>query len=181
MRVGFVEAGDVLCRALGFFGRRYLVIAAFGALASAQRFLAVSEDERFAFAAGAGGEIFTAAVRLAFLGWLAHTLLGYTPVPWSQAGARLSRFAEARWPMLVASGVILVALTVVFKGIPDAAIAGLAEENRARARSWELAVKNVTIIPFVMTWLTMIVRVALDAGATLAAPEPTSAPRRPAG
>lgn len=171
MAAGWAQAVAGFRAALRFFGRHYLVIAGFGVLASAQRFLAVAGGESFAFAGGVGGEVFTALVRVAFLVWLVRVLFREVPsVPWRAMGPRLSRFVDDHVPMLLASAAMLVGLTIVFKVIPDAFAAGLPEEQRSTFLAWELAVKNVTVIPFVMVWLTTIAREALRL------PEEASAP-----
>lgn len=178
MRTGIHEAVAVLVQALGFFGRHYAVVAAFGVLASAQRFLAVGGGgERFGtlgdLAAGVVGEVFTALVRVAFLVWLVAALFRGADVRWSQVGARLGRFVDGHVPMLLASGVLLLLLTVVFKVAPDAVGHGLDPDARPTFVAWELAIKNVTIIPFVMVWMTVLAHVAVVGGpGTLAADAP---------
>lgn len=176
MRAGLVEAWAVVVRAGRFFGRHYAVIAAFGLLASVQRFLAVGGgEERFGrageLAAGVGGEVFTAAVRLAFLAWLVVTLYRGVDVPWSQVGARIGRFVEGHVPALLASGALLILLTLVAKVVPDAIARGLDAATRPTALAWELAIKNVTVIPFVMVWLTTLGLVAVGTTRSTRTPE----------
>ncbi|ACQ79774.1 hypothetical protein Bcav_1518 [Beutenbergia cavernae DSM 12333] len=178
MTRGWSQASATFGVALRFFFRHYAAIAAFGALASAQRFLAVSGDERFAFAGGVGGEVFTAVVRLMFLAWLVRTLFrAERAMPWAQLGRRLSRFVAGNAPMLLASAAMLVGLTLVFKVVPELLAADLSPDAHATFLSWELAIKNVTVIPFVMVWVTTIAREALRASdhATDREREPASA------
>lgn len=155
------EALGVLAEAARFFVRHYPVVLAFGAIASIQRFLAVGGDERFAFAGGAAGEVVTAAVRVLFLLWLVRRLFAGERVPWSEVGARLAGFVDRRRPVLWISVAMLVVLTVVAKVIPYAVGAALAEDARSTYLAWELAIKNITVIPFVMIWLTVFARHAL--------------------
>ncbi|TDE90775.1 hypothetical protein EXU48_16785 [Occultella glacieicola] len=155
------EAVGVFGVAGVFFVRHYPVVFAFGAVASAQRFLAVGGDERFAWAGGVGGEVVTVAVRVLFLVWVVRRVFADSDAPWSEVGDRLSRFLEGRTGVLLASAALLVALTIVAKVIPDAVAAGLETSARATFLSWELAIKNVSVIPFVMVWLTVLARHAL--------------------
>lgn len=155
------EAGSVLATAGRFFIRHYPVILALGAVASLQRFLAVGGDERFGFAGGVGGELVTAAARLLLVVWVARRMFDGTEIAWSQVGPLLRRFVATRAGVLVASAALLVGLTVVAKVIPDAIGAALPETARASYMSWELAIKNVTVIPFTLVWLTGLTRHAL--------------------
>jgi len=164
MHTGIHEAWTVLGQAFSFTARHYVVVLALGGLASLQRFLAVGGDERFAWAGGVPGEVFTGVVRVLFLVWVVRTMFAGAGVSWSQAGPRLSAFAGSHAPMLVASGVALVLLTLVAKGIPDGIAATLDGDARATFQSWELAIKNVTVIPFTMIWMTAIARVAVVGG-----------------
>lgn len=63
----------------------------------------------------------------------------------------------------MAGGVLLSTLTVVAKVVPDAVIARLDDASRRRASAWELAIKNVTIIPFTIIWMVIGVRHATEA------------------
>ncbi|MBZ2195900.1 hypothetical protein [Occultella gossypii] len=164
------EAIGIFGTAGGFFVRHYPIVFAFGAVASVQRFLAVGGGERFAWAGGVGGEVVTAGVRVLFLVWVIRRAFADTDVPWSEVGARLSRFVDGRTGVLLASAALLVALTIVAKVIPDAIGTGLDTSARATYQSWELAIKNVTVIPFTMVWLTMLARHALTV------PVPTAVP-----
>ena len=62
----------------------------------------------------------------------------------------------------LAGAALLAGLTVVSKVIPDVAIAQLDEASRRRASAWELAVKNVTVIPFTTVWMVIGMRHAVD-------------------
>ncbi|MCK9795294.1 hypothetical protein M1843_16200 [Isoptericola sp. 4D.3] len=165
MHAGAHEAWAVFAQALSFTARHYPVVLALGVLASAQRFLSVGGDDRFAWAGGLPGELFTAAVRLLFLAWVVRALFAGSDLPWSQVGPRLTRFVDGHTAMLVASGALLVLLTVVAKVIPDAIAGAIDDGSRATFLAWELAIKNVTVIPFVMVWMTTVARVALLGGA----------------
>ncbi|WP_163542531.1 hypothetical protein [Occultella kanbiaonis] len=162
------EAIRVFGASGGFFIRHYPIVFAFGAVASVQRFLAVGGDERHAWAGGVGGEVVTAAVRVLFLAWAIRRAFADTDVPWSEVGARLGRFVDGRTGVLLASAALLVALTIVAKVIPDAIGASLDASAQATYQSWELAIKNVTVIPFTMVWLTMLARHAATVPATAA-------------
>lgn len=164
MHTGIHEAWAVLGQAFSFTARHYLVVLAFGALASLQRFLSVGGGDRFAWTGGVPGEIFTALARVLFLVWVVRALFAGSGVSWSQVGPRLSAFASSHTAMVVASGVALVLLTAVAKGIPDGIAATLDEGPRATFQSWELAIKNVTVIPFTMIWMATIAQVALVGG-----------------
>lgn len=157
-RIDWAEAASVLATSARFFGRHYPVVLAFGAVASLQRFLAVGGGERFAFAGGVPGELVTAAARVLFVVWVARRMFAGAGVSWAQVGDRFGRFARSRTGVLLASASMLVALTLVAKVIPDAVVATLPEQSRSGWRSWELAVKNVTVIPFTMVWMTALVR-----------------------
>ncbi|MCA5894342.1 hypothetical protein LEP48_13435 [Isoptericola sp. NEAU-Y5] len=163
MHTAFTEAWTAFVQALSFTGRHYLVVAGFGILVSAQRFLSVGGEERFAWAGGIAGEAFTTAVRLLFVLWLVRTLFTGSQVPWSQVWPRVTRFAEAHTGMLLASAVLLVALTLVAKVLPAVVAGTLAADAQASFAAWELAVKNVTVIPFTLVWMTTIVHIATTA------------------
>jgi len=64
----------------------------------------------------------------------------------------------------MAGGALLGALTLVAKVIPDAAISKLDGVSRRRASAWELAIKNVTIIPFTIVWMVIGARHASEVG-----------------
>jgi hypothetical protein len=167
------EALRVFLRACSWFARWYVVVAAFGVLASVQRFVMVGGGERFDWARGAVGETFTAAVRVAFLGVCVWLQFRDVDVPWSQASTRLGAFLRDHGTALLASGAILLVLTVAFKIVPDALIANLDGEARTRATAWALAIKNVTIIPFMMVWGVTLARHAI---VTAEKPLPTPRP-----
>lgn len=159
MRTGWNSARGILADALRFFFRHYTVVLAFGLLASAQRFLAVGGDERWAWTGGLGGELFTNAIRLLFAVWVVRTMFRPLDVSWSDAGRRFGRYVSDHTPTLLWSGAVLVGLTLVFKVGVDAWIAGLAEPRTALA--WTLAIKNVSIIPFMIVWGTALAREAV--------------------
>ncbi|MFD2793694.1 hypothetical protein ACFS27_09040 [Promicromonospora vindobonensis] len=166
------EAVEILADAWRFFVQHYPIILAFGALASAQRFLAVSGTADWA--GGVGGELFTAAARLAFVAWLARTLLRDRPVEWAGAGARWSAWASRHRATLLASAGLLLLFLIVFKAIPDALAGRVAGISESAWMSWELAIKNVTVIPFTMVWMTVLLAVRPIGHA--AAHEPPSEP-----
>ncbi|MFG2100979.1 hypothetical protein ACGFJ5_10290 [Micromonospora echinaurantiaca] len=159
MTTGWIEARAVLVAALRFFVRHYPVVFAFGVLASAQRFLAVGGGEGWAWTGGIAGELFTNGIRLLFLVWVARNMLRTLRSSWSDVRQSTGYIADHRAAMLW-NVVVLVALTLVFKVGVDTWIAGLAEPQTALA--WTLAVKNVTIIPFMIVWAVAVVRAALE-------------------
>jgi hypothetical protein len=161
MRAGWVESRTVLAYALSFFVRHYPVVFAFGALASAQRFLAVGGGEQWAWTGGVGGEVFTNGVRVLFLVWVVRRML--PGIPAADVGRGLQRYLTDHASSMVVNGAVLVALTLVFKLGIDTWVASLAEPRTALA--WVLAVKNVTIIPFMMVWFPAILRAAVSAAA----------------
>lgn len=173
MRAAWSEAVGVLGRAGRFFLRHYPVVFGFGAVASIQRFLAVGGDEQFAFADSLVGELVTAATRVLFVLWLAWRLFADRDVPWSQVGERLGRFIEQRTAMLLISAGMLAVLTVIANVIPSM-IGAVLPVARSTVEAWELAIKNVTVIPFVIVWLTSLARHALTAEAVTPSPERTS-------
>lgn len=145
----------ILAETWRFFARHYPVVLAFGALASAQRFLSVSGTADWA--GGASGETFTAAARIAFVAWAAATLLRGTA--WRDAGARWSAWNARNWPTVLATMGLLALFLVVFKVIPDALAGRVGGIDRETWLAWELAIKNVTVIPFTMLWMTMLLAV----------------------
>lgn len=162
MRTGIHEALSLLAQAGAFFGRHYLVIALFSAPAALQRFVAVGGGGvRFgplaSMAQGVIGELATVALRLGLLAWLVATI--FRGVPRADASSRLTHFVEAHAPMLLASAGLLVLLTLLANGIPMALRSGLVEPERKSLLAWELAIKNLTIIPFVMVWMVLLARV----------------------
>ncbi|MDO3703553.1 hypothetical protein Q3W71_17940 [Micromonospora sp. C28SCA-DRY-2] len=159
MTTGWIESRAVLLAALRFFVRHYPVVFAFGVLASAQRFLAVGGGADWAWTGGIAGELFTNGIRLLFLLWVARSMLRPLRPTWSEVRHSTDYIAAHRAAMLW-NGVLLVALTLVFKVGVDTWIAGLAEPKTALA--WTLAVKNVTIIPFMFVWAVAVVRAALE-------------------
>lgn len=164
MRDAWSEAFQVLGRALRFFARHYPVVFAFGAVASLQRFLAVGGDERFAFADTIGGEVVTMASRVLLVLWVVRKLFADEGVPWSQVGKRLERFVEGRVGMLLVSGGMLVLLTGISQGVPALVEMTLADAGPI-VEAWVLATKNVTVIPLVIVWLTVLARHAMTVGA----------------
>ena len=164
MNVAFAEAWTTFGQALSFTVRHYPVVAGFGILASAQRFLAVGGGERFAWAGGVAGEVFTTVVRVLFVLWVVRALFRGSDAGWSQVGPRFSRFVDAHTGMLLASAVLLVALTVVAKVIPAAVAGALPPDAHTTFVAWELAIKNVTVIPFTIVWMTTIAQVAILGG-----------------
>lgn len=166
----WTEAVEILTEAWRFFARNYLAVLSFGALASIQRFLAVSDTAEWA--GGAGGEVFTAVVRLAFVAWLVRALLRERRVEGASAGARWSAWiSRHRATLLVSTGFLLVFL-LVFKAIPDSLAGRVGGIDETTWMSWELAIKNVTVIPFTMLWMTILFVARPLRGE--AAPEPPS-------
>ncbi|GAA2243536.1 hypothetical protein GCM10010413_53030 [Promicromonospora sukumoe] len=151
----WVAALQILAETWQFFARHYPVVFACGALASAQRFLSVSGTADWA--GGIGGEAFTAATRLAFGAWAAVVLLRGTE--WSDAGARWSAWVTRSWPTILATMAALALFLVVFKLIPDALAGRVGGIDRETWLAWELAIKNVTVIPFTMLWMTVLLGV----------------------
>ncbi|MFI2490320.1 hypothetical protein ACH47X_25645 [Promicromonospora kroppenstedtii] len=158
----------ILAETWRFFARHYPVVLAFGALASAQRFLSVSGTADWA--GGAGGEIFTAVARIAFIAWAAATLLRGTA--WQGAGARWSAWNTRNWPTVLASMGLLALFLVIFKVIPDALAGHVGDIERETWLAWELAIKNITVIPFTMLWMMALLAVH---------PLASAAPAEPAG
>ncbi|GAA4695280.1 hypothetical protein APR04_002525 [Promicromonospora umidemergens] len=150
----WAEAVEILAAAWHFFARNYPVALAFGALASVQRFLSVSGTADWA--GGVGGELFTAAARFLFVAWLARALLRDRSVEWAEAGARWSAWMSRRWATILASTGLLIVFLIVFKAIPDALAGRVGGIDESTWMSWELAIKNVTVIPFTMVWMTVL-------------------------
>ena len=150
----WAEAVEILTETWRFFARNYPAVFAFGALASIQRFLAVSGTAEWA--GGVGGEVFTAVARLAFIAWLAWTLLRDRRFGGPGAGARWSNWiSRHRVTLLISTGFLLVFL-IVFKAIPDSLAGRVGGIDESTWMSWELAIKNVTVIPFTMVWMTVL-------------------------
>ncbi|MFD2027689.1 hypothetical protein [Promicromonospora aerolata] len=148
------ESVELLAETWRFFAQNYPVVLAFGALASIQRFLAVSGTAEWA--GGPGGEAFTAVARIAFIAWLAWALLRDRRIEGSGAGARWSDWiSRHRGTLLVSAGFLLVFL-LVFKVVPDSMAGRVGGIDEATWMSWELAIKNVTVIPFTMVWMTVL-------------------------
>jgi hypothetical protein len=162
------EATGILAEAWRFFARSYPAVFAFGALASVQRFLAVSGTADWA--GGVGGELFTAAARLAFVAWLARALLRDRPIEWAEAGARWSAWASRHWATMLASAGLLLLFLIVLKAIPDALAGRVGGISESTWMPWELAIKNVTVIPFTMVWMTVLLAVRPLGGAAAHAP-----------
>lgn len=150
----WAEAVEILAEAWHFFTRHYLVVFAFGAAASVQRFLSVSGTADWA--AGPAGEAFTAVARIAFLAWIVHRLLRDHATRWSDAGARWNAWFRQGWPTVLVSLGFLLVFLVAFKAIPDAMAGHVGGIDKATWMSWELAIKNVTVIPFTMLWMTIL-------------------------
>lgn len=155
MRQGIHDSGIVLRRAWRFFLRRYPIIFGFGLLAALQRFLSVAGGERFAFAGGVGGEIFTTAVRLGFVVWLVVELIRPREDSVSTGGWRIAIRSLVHRPWLHLCWLVGVALlSLVFKvGLDVLGHALPTPELRQTFLAWELAIKNVTVIAFTMVWL----------------------------
>ncbi len=150
----WTEAVEILAEAGRFFARHYPIVFAFGALASIQRFLAVSGGAEWA--GGVGGEIFTAAARIAFVIWFVRRMLRDRPVEWSGAGARWSAWNSKNWTAVLVTMGFLILFMVVFKVVPDSMAGQVGGIDRSTWLSWELAIKNVTVIPFTMVWMTIL-------------------------
>ncbi|AMS05162.1 hypothetical protein DUY81_05290 [Acidipropionibacterium acidipropionici] len=162
MRDEMNEAWKVAGRSARWFAKNYPVIASFGALASVQRFVAVRGVRGGAWAAGVTGELLTAAARIGLSVWCARTVFADCPVPLRDVPGRVWRHGRSHPGEVAAGAALLAGLTVVSKVIPDVAIAQLDEASRRRASAWELAVKNVTVIPFTTVWMVIGMRHAVD-------------------
>lgn len=150
----WAEAVSILADAWRFFTRHYPVVFAFGAVASVQRFLSVGGTADWA--GGPVGETFTALARITFVAWLVHRLLRDEAAPWSGAGARWSAWFRQSWPAVLISMGFLLVFLIVFKAIPDALAGRVGDIDKPTWMSWELAIKNVTVIPFTMLWMTIL-------------------------
>lgn len=69
--------------------------------------------------------------------------------------------------MLLTSLGILVLLAALMNAGPAVLRSGLDESSRKSLLAWELAIKNLTVIPFVMVWVVLIARMALGEGEPL--------------
>jgi len=161
------EAWQVFGRSTRWFGRHYPVVAAFGLVASAQRFISVRGDTGSSWAGGARGELFTAASRIGFLAWCVRKVFTGSTTPAREFPRRLTNYGRNHAGAVVAGGALLGVLTVVAKVIPDAAISPLGGDSRRRASAWELAIKNMTIIPFTIVWMVIGVRHASEVGGSV--------------
>lgn len=164
MRTGIHEALSLFGQAGVFFGRHYAVIAAFCVPAALQRFLAVGGGaERFgpigAVAAGWMGELTTIALRLGLVAWLVGKR--FRGISRADASRGLSEFLDAHVPMLLASVGLLILLSVVANAVPAVLRSGLDDSARRSFLAWELAIKNMTLIPFVLVWVVMFTRMAV--------------------
>lgn len=172
----WAEAVEILTETWRLFVRNYPVVFAFGALASIQRFLAVSGTAEWA--GGVGGEVFTAAARLAFIAWLAWALLRDRRAGGPGAAGRWSDWVSRhRVTLLISTGFLLVFL-IVFKAVPDSLAGRVGGIDEATWMSWELVIKNVTVIPFTMVWMTVLLAARPLSGEAAHAPP---AVRDPAG
>lgn len=170
MRQGIHEALTLLAQAGVFFGRHYPVIVAFCAPVALQRFMAVGgAGERFgsvgSIAGSFVGELMTIALRLGLLAWLVGRL--FRGVSRADASGRLSHFFEGHTAMLLTSLGILVLLAALMNAGPAVLRSGLDESSRKSLLAWELAIKNLTVIPFVIVWVVLIARMALGEGEPL--------------
>lgn len=163
MQAATSEAWQVFGRSARWFGRHYPAVAAFGLLASVQRFLSVGGGTGSSWARGAPGELFTTASRVGLFAWCVRTVFTGSKTPSRELPSRLGQYGRDHVGAVVAGVALLSALTVVAKVVPDAVIAHLDDDSRRRALAWELAVKNVTIIPFTTVWMVIGVRHATDA------------------
>lgn len=155
-------AWTTVSHAAAFFGRHYPVVFAFGGAASIQRVISVLYGDELPTAANVTGEIFTAAVRLAFVVWLVRTLITRDDGLSRRAGPRLWAFCRLQWPVVVGHLVLLTAAALIFNNLLEGAGAALVSEDQLPTFwAWLLAVKNVTIIPFTLVWLVVMVRDAL--------------------
>lgn len=167
MTESFAAATSLLVDAARFFVRHYPIVFAFGALASVQRFVSVSRYD-VPLLTGFSGEVVTMAVRIAFAVWVVRAVLRDRPDPPTTSAGTLG--------IVLASTAYLVLMTLVFKvGLDLIGNRLVAEAHQATYTSWELAVKNVTVIPFVLAWLVILViglasRPATDDDAASSAP-----------
>ncbi|MFD1827416.1 hypothetical protein [Mumia zhuanghuii] len=153
MTKAFGVARSLLAAAWGFFVHHYPVVLAFGALASAQRFVAVGDID-FPLAESWVGETFTMLVRIAFVVWVVRRVLRDRPAP--AVGSHVTG-------TVVASTVYLMALSLVSKiGLDAIGSQLVSEEHQSTYFSWELAIKNVTVIPFVLVWVVVLVTAVRD-------------------
>jgi len=158
------DAWQVLGRSVRWLGRHYPLVATFGLLASAQRFVAVRGGAGSSWAGGAPGELFTAASRIGLLAWCVRKVFTGSTTPAREIPGRLMDYGRNHAGGVVAGAALLGALTVVAKVIPDAAISQLDGDSRRRASAWELAIKNLTIIPFTVVWMVIGARHASEVG-----------------
>jgi len=150
----WAEATSILGEAWRFFVRHLPVVLALGVLASAQRFLSVGGLAPWA--GGAAGEIFTGTVRVVFVVWVVRRLARTHGIDWSRAGERWSAWFTRHGSAVLASLVYLAALLLVAKVVPDALAGRVGGVDRPTYLAAELAIKNVTVIPFTMIWMTLL-------------------------
>lgn len=164
--------------AITLFTRCYPVVFAFGAVASVQRFVAVSYGDQLSTPVNIGGEVLTGAVRVLFLIWVWRRLIN-TDVPLRHLSLRqwmptLERFTRHHPRVIIGHVLFLGLALVVFKVGFDVGVPALFPDLDGDVyTSWVLAIKNVTIIPLTMIWLVTGVRDALLDGRLPAEDEPT--------
>ncbi|WP_262848950.1 hypothetical protein [Mumia quercus] len=177
MTESFAAATSLLAEAARFFVRHYPIVFAFGALASVQRFVSVSRYD-VPLLTGISGELITMAVRIAFAVWVVRAVLRDRPDPPTTSAGTLG--------IVLASTAYLVLMTLVFKvGLDLIGSRLVAEAHQTTYTSWELALKNVTVIPFVLVWMVILVVALVSRPATDHASPPTvtleqPSPDRPA-
>lgn len=176
-RPSWRQALDTLGEAIRFFGRNYPVVFGFGVLASIQRAGSVLFGDQLPAAANLAGEVFTLGVRAAFVAWLGWRLLAREPEGSSfpESARRIGRGLVASWRVQLWHAGYLLALTLIFNNLLEG-VGPLLVPASAQDLFWAalLAIKNVTIIPFCMIWLIMILRRALRGAAATPRPAPES-------
>lgn len=176
-RPSWRQALDTLGEAIRFFGRNYPIVFGFGILASIQRAGSVLFGDQFPAAANLAGELFTFGVRAAFVTWLGWRLLVRAPgwPSFTEAARRSGRGLAASWRVQLWHAGYLLALTLIFNNLLEG-VGPLLVPASAQDLFWAalLAIKNVTIIPFCLIWLIMILRRALREAAATPQPAPES-------
>ncbi|MFF0744670.1 hypothetical protein ACFYVL_30150 [Streptomyces sp. NPDC004111] len=145
--------------ALGFHRRHLLPITALGLVAGTERFFSRLVDDLPALPL----EALTLASRVVLVCYVVQLALRKDPeVLWGRGGGSPMRHSS-QWraflPYLAGQGVLLLAAMFVFDFVPERLLAP-AEGTTGHELYFAclLAVKNLTVIPFTLIWMTGIAR-----------------------
>lgn len=153
------SALETPCWALGFQRRHLLPVTVLGLVAGTERFFSTLLDDLPRLPL----EALTLGSRIVLVGYLAQWAIRKDPaVAWGRDDSPTRRHPTT-WrtfaPYLAGQVVLLLLALVIFDRVPEQLLAPAeGESSRQLYFACLLAVKNLTVIPFTLIWMTGIAR-----------------------